>query len=78
MDSVTDELRHGIGLSGRVRASGSPVERARVSVTQAIKAALRVIADNDARFGHYLTTTIKTGTYCSYNPDPHFAVSWLL
>jgi hypothetical protein len=78
IDVLTDELQHGIGLGHRVRAAGSPVERARVSVTRAIKAALAAIAAADAALGHYLAATIKTGTFCSYGPDPRDAPVWKL
>jgi tetratricopeptide (TPR) repeat protein len=78
IDLLTDELQRGVGLGRRVRAAGSPVERARVSVTRAIRAALRGIAANDAALGHYLAATVKTGTFCSYSPDPRAAVAWEL
>ena len=78
IDTLTDELQRGIGLGRRIRTSGSPVERARISVTLAIRGALRAIAKNDAALGRYLATTIKTGTFCSYNPDPGAAVRWQL
>jgi len=78
MDLVTEELQRGIGLGHRVRATGSPIERARVSVTRAIKAALSAIAANDAALGHYLTATIKTGAFCSYSPDRRDAPVWEL
>jgi tetratricopeptide (TPR) repeat protein len=76
MDLVTNELSAGIGLRGRIRASGSPVERARVSVTMAVKGALRAIARNDPAMGRYLAASIKTGTFCSYSPDPDDTVAW--
>jgi non-specific serine/threonine protein kinase len=78
IDFVTDELRRGIGLDRRARPTGSPVERARVSVTHAIKDALRAIARNDPALSRYLAGTIKTGTYCCYSPDPNVAVQWEL
>jgi len=78
MDLVTEELRRGIGLSGRTRPSSSPVERARVSVTKASKAAMHTLAQNDAELGRCLAATIKTGTYCSYSPEPRVAVNWRL
>jgi tetratricopeptide (TPR) repeat protein len=78
IDLLTHELGRGIGLGRRVRASGSPIERARGSVTHAIKAALRVIARNHAELGHYLAATINTGTFCSYSPDPRDAMVWEL
>ena len=27
--------------------------------------------------GLYLRTTVKTGTFCSYTPDPRFPVEWI-
>ena len=76
MELLTDELGAGIGLGGRARTVGSPVERARVSVTMAVKAALRAIARNDPALGRYLVASIKTGTFCSYSPDPGQPVAW--
>jgi tetratricopeptide (TPR) repeat protein len=78
IELVSDELRRGIGLGRRVRVSGSPVERARVNVTRAIRAALGAVAENDAALGHYLAATIKTGTFCSYSSDPRDPVAWKL
>jgi tetratricopeptide (TPR) repeat protein len=77
VDLLTDELRRGIGLGHRVRPAGSPAERARASVTHAIKAALRAITEHDPALGQYLAATIKTGTFCSYSPDPRVAMVWV-
>ena len=44
MDALTQELLRGAGLGGRNRALPSPAERARVSVTKAIRKAVRTIA----------------------------------
>jgi hypothetical protein len=38
-------------------------------MTKAVKAALNRITDHHAALGRHLTTTIKTGTFCSYAPD---------
>lgn len=65
-------LRQGRGSASR------DTERARVSVTRVIKAAVRRITASDRDVGLYLATTVKTGTYCSYRPDPRLAVEWLL
>jgi hypothetical protein len=73
---VTAELQRGIGLGGRTRPSRSPVERARVSVTRAIRGALHAIAENDPALGQYLAAAVKTGTFCSYSPDPRVALRW--
>jgi tetratricopeptide (TPR) repeat protein len=76
IDLLTDELRRGMGLGHRVRPAG-PEERARASVTHAIKAALRAITEHDPALGQYLAATIKTGTFCSYSPDPRVAMVWI-
>jgi hypothetical protein len=73
---VTEELQRGIGPGGRILPSGSPVERARVSVTRAIRGALHAIAQNHPALGHYLAAAVKTGTLCSYSPDPRVALRW--
>ena len=52
------------------------MERARVSVTRALTRALRAIAQNDPVLSNYLAATIKTGTFCSYSPDPRVALQW--
>jgi hypothetical protein len=78
IDSLAEELARGIGLGRRVRPSGSPVERARVNVTLAIRGALRAIGRSEAALARYLAATIKTGTYCCYSPDPNVAVNWEL
>jgi hypothetical protein len=42
------------------------------------KQAIRKIIANDPSLGRYLATTVKTGTFCSYVPDPRMVVSWEL
>jgi predicted ATPase/class 3 adenylate cyclase len=76
LDFLTNELAHAVGLGGRARRVGSPVERARTTVTKAIKNALKKISEHHALLGQYLTRTIKTGTFCAYAPDPRSPVSW--
>jgi hypothetical protein len=51
-------------------------ERARINVTRAIKAAIKKIAVSHSALGQYLSRTIKTGTFCSYVPEPHQSSSW--
>jgi hypothetical protein len=72
------ELASAVGLGGRDRKAASAVERARANVTVAIKLALQKIAENHPSLGHHLSTTIKTGTFCSYVPNPKHPVSWEL
>jgi len=57
---------------------GSAAERARVNVTRTIRDAMRRIADQDLWVGHHLAACIRTGTFCSYTPDPDVSVHWVL
>lgn len=41
-----------------------------MAVTKRIKAAVQKIGLHHASLGHHLTTCIKTGSYCTYMPDP--------
>jgi tetratricopeptide (TPR) repeat protein len=78
IEALAGELSRAVGFGGRDRRAASPVERARVSATRAIRAAVRQIGQNDAALAHHLAVTIKTGTFCSYTPDPRTRVSWML
>jgi tetratricopeptide (TPR) repeat protein len=76
IDFLTQELVQAVGLGGRTRKAASPVERARVNVTRAIRTAITKITDSHPALGQYLTQTIKTGTFCVYTPDSHLSVDW--
>jgi len=73
---LTHELAAGVGLGGRNRKAASAAERARINVTKRIKAAIAKIAEHSPTLELYLTTTIRTGLFCSYTPDPRIPVSW--
>ena len=75
-DFLANELGRGMGLGGRVRLAGSVSERARLSVTRAIKAALQKISEHHAVLGELLEHAIRTGSFCSYVPSPRVLVSW--
>jgi len=76
MDALTQELAGAVGLGGRSRRAASHAERARVSVTKRIGIALKRIRTHDPAFAHYLAGTLKTGAFCSYNPDPGRDLKW--
>lgn len=76
MDFLARELAGGVGLGGRARRAGSPAERARVNVTKAIKVALARIARHSPSLRRHLDATLRTGTFCSYTPDPRASVTW--
>jgi hypothetical protein len=65
-----------VGLGGRNRRAASASERARQSITKSIKSVLERIAQSDATLGDLLSRCIKTGTFCSYHPDPDFPFAW--
>jgi hypothetical protein len=75
-DMVAGELARALGLGGRSRRTGHPAERARVAVTRAIRTALARIREHSPALGAHLDRTIRTGSFCSYNPDPRVPVSW--
>ena len=75
---LSRELARAVGLYGRDRKSGSQVERARLRVTNAIKLTIARVSKHDGPLGHYLKRTIRTGTFCSYAPDPDACVDWRL
>jgi tetratricopeptide (TPR) repeat protein len=77
IDFLTDELARSAGFGTRQRPS-THAERARLNVTRAIKAVVRRIAEGDSDLGRYLDSTIRTGMFCSYEPDPRFPIRWTL
>jgi tetratricopeptide (TPR) repeat protein len=70
------ELARAVGLGGRDRRAGVASERARASVTRAIRLAMARIASLDTTMGEHLERTIRTGTYCAYMPDPLAPIAW--
>ncbi len=75
-DMLGRELSAALGLGGRERRAGSAVERARLNVSRAIKTALARIRDVHPDLGQHLGSTVRTGTYCSYQPDPRVPIDW--
>jgi hypothetical protein len=73
---IADQLSGAIGLGGRDRRTGSDAERARVNVTRAIRSVLRRVEERDAELGGHLQTTVRTGTFCAYEPDRGQPVAW--
>ncbi|HEX6236709.1 MAG TPA: hypothetical protein VFZ68_05925 [Acidimicrobiales bacterium] len=72
------ELARAVGLGGRDRRAGDDSERARVSVTRAIRHALGRISEHHPQLGEHLDHAVHTGTYCAYRPDPRVPVTWEL
>jgi hypothetical protein len=73
---LAQELSASVGLGGRERRTGDPGERARQSVTKAIKSAIRRIAREHEELGRHLDATVHTGLFCRYQPDPRYPPAW--
>jgi hypothetical protein len=77
-DALLAEVSAATGLGGRPRTAGSGAERARVTVRKAIATALDAIHSADPVVARHLTTHVRTGLRCSYQPDPDVLVEWRL
>lgn len=75
-DFLIRELARALGLGGRDRRAVSVCERARASVTRAIRHAMARIAEYHPALFKHLQRTIRTGTYCAYLPDPEVSAPW--
>jgi len=75
-DALVEALTGAYGLGGRVRRSGSAAERARTAVTARIRDAIRRIGDAHPDLGRHLARSVRTGTFCVYEPDQ--PVRWSL
>jgi pimeloyl-ACP methyl ester carboxylesterase len=78
IETLGRELSRAVGLGGRDRRAASASERARINVTRAIKIALERIAEHNPALATLLTSSIRTGTFCSYTPDSRLPASWQL
>jgi len=76
LDVLAAELGRAVGLRGRDRRLPGPAERARSSVTKAIRAAIRRIATQEPALAEHLNNSISTGTFCSYRRDTRHPVTW--
>jgi non-specific serine/threonine protein kinase len=76
LEFIGRELSSAVGLGGRDRKAASNAERARVNVTRAVKGVIRRIAAEDESLGRELETTVHTGYFCRYEPDPRHPVTW--
>lgn len=77
-DFLLRELSRATGLGGRDRRAGSSAERARVSVTRALRSALLRISEHDPALGAHFNRCIRTGTHCSYSAAEETRIVWQL
>ena len=77
-DFLTRELARAAGLRGRERTFSSPTERARISVTKAIRNAIRLIDKHCPELAAHFEASIQTGRCCSYDTRGAPPPSWSL
>ncbi len=75
-DFLLRELSRAVGIGGRDRPAGAAAERARVSVTRAVRYALQRVGEHHPPLGAHLDHAVRTGTYTSYAPDPASPIDW--
>ncbi|GAA1119536.1 hypothetical protein GCM10009630_16690 [Kribbella jejuensis] len=63
------ELAGALGLGGRARVAGDPVERSRKAVSMRIGVAVKAIERVHPALGRHLRASIRTGRQCRYEPE---------
>lgn len=71
-EAIVAELSAAYGLAGRPRRTGSPVERARTTVTARIRDSIRHVEAVHPELGNHLRRSVHTGTVCVYEPETSF------
>lgn len=69
MDHLVETLAKALGLGGRGRRLGDAAERARSAVTWRIRHAVKRVEDAHPALGRHLANSLRTGTFCSYQPE---------
>jgi tetratricopeptide (TPR) repeat protein len=72
------ELQRAVGLGGALRTTGGNAERARTAVTRSVRYAVARLAEHHPIAATHFEQRIRTGTYCSYQPDPLAPVDWVV
>ena len=74
-DRLIEHLSQSLNLKGKIRETGSTIEKARSAVTWRIRNAIARVEQYHPALGAHLSNAIKTGTFCSYKPDRK--ISWI-
>ena len=75
---LVGQLAQAFGLGGRDRRAASAAERSRLNVTRALRAALARVTEALPHAGQVLDRSVRTGTYCAYEPDENDEVVWIV
>jgi len=78
LDQLVTQLAQAFGLGGRERKAGSAVERARLNVTRALRAAIAKLLDAMPGPAAVLDRNVRTGIYCRYDPADGDEIRWVV
>ena len=78
IEMVGQEFTGSTGLGGRARTASRSEERARGLVGKNVRSMVEKIRHEHPALGRHFATTISTGNFCAYQPEPDQAVSWQL
>jgi len=69
-EALVDELAKAFGVGGRARRAGSdPDERLRKAVSARVRASIERVEALDPALGRHLRAAVRTGFWCSYQPE---------
>jgi tetratricopeptide (TPR) repeat protein len=68
IESITAELQAAYGLYG-ARRTGAPAEKMRKAVSNCVRDVLRKLQRQHEPLWRHLYTSVRTGTFCSYQPE---------
>ena len=74
--SLVDHLTTSLGMGGKARKVNDPMDKMRSAVTWRIRNAIQKIEKSHPALGKHLNHAIKTGLFCSYNPEK--PVRWII
>lgn len=69
LEALTNEITASTGLGGKSRKTAGATERARMSVTKALRGAIEKVLEQSAEVGAHLDRSVRTGAQCVYRPD---------
>lgn len=76
LEALGSGLPLALGRERESEAIRACAERARLNVSRAIAAALERIDANHRELGAHLRSTVRTGRFCTYTPDPRVPIRW--
>ena len=76
IEFISRELARAVGLGGRDRRACSETERARIRVTMAVKSTVKKIVKQHPWLGRRLAHSLRTGNFCSFEPELPSSGSW--